>query len=475
MNSLLFSEEGREYDDEEIFPPILERELDRCRDDPNARATQECERVLREWSRTFSEAPVVAGGFLEVLEELRIPAKSTDPLVKDPQYNVAVLGHPDVSRDRTDEFLNTLDQCHKGHVRLLRYGELIERAKTTPGIYPSDKCTLQEPKTSLTENLDPERYFSIAPTDLEHDHDLLVPQIERLAQGFVQEFYMYANHNKLYNGIAQKHSGVELVDNHHDIQFMKFEVTESSIVGQFDELQYLYRSMQTALMPHINAPHRKLMTKHVRTLLSTLWEIRSPTSSSSCVLAAAAEMLQEACDADPVVADALLDSKIVDLWVYSAEQSKVAQNNPSRVKVMGEWWHSYEAWGRVLTNTLRCCIEENGAQQYKPFATKNQKATNREKKVSKFFLDHVEDPLIKRINSECTAERLVALEVLASALLSLPPDTGLRISQKLQEIPPCCVQCQGRPESSRRQDIGSNRSGSCSRSPGQSVSSRNVD
>lgn len=226
-------------------------------------------------------------------------------------------------------------------------------------------------------------------------------QLVAISAGFIMGFWHYANHERIYHGMAH---GVSLAPNqvqnmfagHHALggtRLFSIEQSEEDIIKQCNELRDRYEEQgrplglsgasSTASQPPKNESngsgsgsgsgkqnrrrqrkkkmrgsaqkqhvknhqggHAAEIYDHIKKLLDTLQEQMSPSAAFARVLAAVTDMLCSAVKADPDVARAFVDHSVSDnaligLRNRAIEEAKSADADTSRpLWAANAWWNA---------------------------------------------------------------------------------------------------------------------------------------
>lgn len=140
-----------------------------------------------------------------------------------------------------------LSNMHEGEVRLLRYGEFIERQEA--------KGNVLEPGCDFMDYSDEGEGDVQAGCDTDEsdsDSDLSEDQLVALSNGFSTGFWSYANHDKVYTGAAhgvQQHS---TDPKGNGTKIVEMNLGEDTIIQQCKELEKRYEEQGRPLGPPLN-------------------------------------------------------------------------------------------------------------------------------------------------------------------------------------------------------------------------------
>mmetsp|Transcript_48393 Transcript_48393/g.94565 ORF Transcript_48393/g.94565 Transcript_48393/m.94565 type:complete len:963 (-) Transcript_48393:88-2976(-) len=455
------------------LPPAIEAELERRRKIKENGPSEGAEEMGVQVRDSFLEGggrPCPHGGYIDLMEDLGLIPRTDDIVTKDPQYNLDQMYHESESEEEQQAKLRSAEERHSDRVRLLRYREFLKTQKELGLEAPSDFYVPNLEREDCYDNSNDDEDDGNSDSDDDDSnktgpyYELTESQILKLAQNFTHGFYQYANMERIAMGTARCCETLTKIQDVHkmkpnDIKF-KSTVSQSSLHLQMEELKIRYREEGRVLGP----PHtmkrmetfkvRKYHTKKIRSFVlkfvECLEQTGLPTASTAELWNSACDLLSEACDADPDVARALLNTNIngcghVALLLckkaltYATEAENDSQDSK---KTADMWWYVHNSWSGLFVDAMNALYKTpNDKDLIKVRGSQFQdSAEHYEPKdyilVSTFYTENMEPLLMEGIESDIIARKCVVLQVWQSIIRFLSRDAGMRIakSKKIWKI-----------------------------------------
>jgi len=244
--------EGSDDDSINGLPPAVEAELARRRsfdrhhdDEEKSPASPTLEPLLRDWFLEEEGDPVIAGGFVDLMEKLGRTPRSDDIAAKDPKYNVNRFFHVTETDDQKREWFQKTAEQHASRVRLLRYREFLQAQKSLGLGAPSEFFLKDDDENDENDENKAENEENDDKSSLVNEFDLTGDQILSFAQNFLYGLYNYANLERLAMGTAHccdTVSPIRDIDTlgESDVIVFNADVSENNLHAQMEELRVRY-------------------------------------------------------------------------------------------------------------------------------------------------------------------------------------------------------------------------------------------